>query len=145
MYKSSFIKLSVHEHQTTHRYTNIYKSFTGKAALPILWEFFKLYPSPEAVRDADWRPIAKMMTPLGLHEKRAQIMIRFSSKWLFSVCMPTALSGPTSMLVLIWSFLSEEYLSKDWAYPIELHGIGKYGNDSYRIFCTGEWKEVRLV
>ena len=25
-----------------------------------------------------------------------------------------------------------------WVYPDELHGIGKYGNDSYRIFCTGE-------
>lgn len=35
-----------------------------------------------------------------------------------------------------------EYLSKAWRYPIELHGIGKYGNDSYRIFCVNEWKEV---
>jgi len=36
----------------------------------------------------------------------------------------------------------EEYLTKDWVYPIELHGIGKYGNDSYRIFCTPDWREV---
>ncbi|KAG7155269.1 methyl-CpG-binding domain protein 4-like 2 [Homarus americanus] len=34
---------------------------------------------------------------------------------------------------------SEEYLTKDWIYPKELHGIGKYGNDSYRIFCVNEW------
>jgi len=27
-------------------------------------------------------------------------------------------------------------------HPIELHGIGKYGNDSYRIFCTPDWREV---
>ncbi len=39
--------------------------------------------------------------------------------------------------------LTEEYLSKDWEYPEELYGIGQYGNDSYRIFCTSEWKEVR--
>ncbi len=39
--------------------------------------------------------------------------------------------------------LTEEYLSKDWEYPEDLYGIGKYGNDSYRIFCTPEWKEVR--
>lgn len=37
---------------------------------------------------------------------------------------------------------SDEYLTKQWRYPIELHGIGKYGNDSYRIFCVNEWKQV---
>lgn len=39
----------------------------------------------------------------------------------------------------------EEYLTKQWRYPIELHGIGKYGNDSYRIFCLGEWREASFV
>lgn len=39
----------------------------------------------------------------------------------------------------------EEYLTKQWRYPVELHGIGKYGNDSYRIFCLGEWREASLV
>ena len=39
---------------------------------------------------------------------------------------------------------TEQYLGMDWQYPIELYGIGKYGNDSYRIFCTPEWKEVLL-
>jgi len=37
---------------------------------------------------------------------------------------------------------SDEYITKDWKYPIELHGIGKYGNDSYRIFCIREWRQV---
>jgi len=37
---------------------------------------------------------------------------------------------------------TEEYLTKSWTYPDELYGIGKYGNDSYRIFCVNEWKEV---
>ena len=28
-------------------------------------------------------------------------------------------------------------------YPIQLYGIGKYGDDSYRIFCCGaEWTDV---
>ena len=35
-----------------------------------------------------------------------------------------------------------EYLTYNWEYPIELYGIGKYGNDSYRIFCVPEWNEV---
>lgn len=42
----------------------------------------------------------------------------------------------------MFALLIEEYLTKPWVYPDELYGIGKYGNDSYRIFCTGEWKEV---
>ena len=33
---------------------------------------------------------------------------------------------------------------KDWFYPEELHGIGKYGNDSYRIFCVNEWRQVSM-
>lgn len=37
---------------------------------------------------------------------------------------------------------ADEYLSKAWRYPVELHGIGKYGNDSYRIFCVEEWRQV---
>lgn len=56
-----------------------------------------------------------MMQPLGLNEKRAKNILQFS----------------------------EEYLNKNWKYPIELYGIGKYGNDSYRIFCLGEWKRVQ--
>ncbi len=43
------------------------------------------------------------------------------------------------------SCLSDECLSKSWRYPIELHGIGKYGNDSYRIFCREEWREVQTL
>ena len=70
------------------------ESLIGKAALPILWEFLKLYPSPEAVQDAEWQPIAKMITPLGLHEKRAQIMIRFSSKPAAFHCVPVVASCP---------------------------------------------------
>ncbi len=34
-------------------------------------------------------------------------------------------------------------MTKKWKYPIELYGIGKYGNDSFRIFCVGEWRLVR--
>lgn len=88
---------------------------TGTAALPILSTFFEKYSSPEITMNADSAELADLLAPLGLHKKRAGIIIRFSS----------------------------EYINKDWTYPIELYGIGKYGNDSYRIFCTPEWKEVR--
>ncbi|CAJ1084923.1 methyl-CpG-binding domain protein 4 [Xyrichtys novacula] len=87
---------------------------SGKMAIPVLWQFFERYPSAEVARTADWKPMSEMMKPLGLYELRAKILIRFS----------------------------DEYLTKQWRYPIELHGIGKYGNDSYRIFCVEEWRQV---
>lgn len=52
----------------------------GKAALPVLWTFLSQYPSPEHAAGADWTDIAAMLAPLGLHNKRAQIIIRFSSE-----------------------------------------------------------------
>ncbi|XP_075014639.1 methyl-CpG-binding domain protein 4 isoform X2 [Calonectris borealis] len=88
---------------------------SGKMAIPVLWEFLKKYPSPEITRTADWKEMSELLKPLGLYELRAKTIIKFSG----------------------------EYLSKRWKYPIELHGIGKYGNDSYRIFCVNEWKEVQ--
>lgn len=87
---------------------------SGKVAIPVLWKFFERYPSPEVAREADWKPMSELMKPLGLYELRSKTLIRFS----------------------------DEYLTKQWRYPIELHGIGKYGNDSYRIFCVGEWRQV---
>ncbi|XP_067159646.1 methyl-CpG-binding domain protein 4 isoform X2 [Apteryx mantelli] len=88
---------------------------SGKMAIPVLWEFLKKYPSPEIARTADWKEMSELLRPLGLYELRAKTIIKFS----------------------------DEYLTKQWRYPIELHGIGKYGNDSYRIFCVNEWKEVQ--
>ena len=48
---------------------------------------------------------------------------------------------PQCLVFFVCPF-SDEYITKDWKYPIELHGIGKYGNDSYRIFCVREWRQV---
>lgn len=88
---------------------------SGKMAIPVLWQFFEHYPTAEVAREADWKPMSEILRPLGLYKLRAKIMICFS----------------------------DEYLTKQWRYPIELHGIGKYGNDSYRIFCVEEWRDVK--
>ncbi|XP_052779116.1 uncharacterized protein LOC128216562 [Mya arenaria] len=88
---------------------------TGNAAIPLLWRFFNKWPNPDVARKGDEEAIAKLLQPLGLHERRAHTIKRFSY----------------------------EYLTKNWKYPIELYGIGKYGNDSFRIFCKNEWKQVR--
>ncbi|KAK7481797.1 hypothetical protein BaRGS_00026944 [Batillaria attramentaria] len=80
----------------------------AEVAIPLLWKFLNRWSSPEQARRADQQAVARLLNPLGLHETRAATILRFS----------------------------DEYLTKDWKYPIELHGIGKYGNDSYRIFCV---------
>jgi len=87
----------------------------NKVSLPILWQFFEFWPSAEAASQADPSQVAKLLQPMGLHNLRAKTIIRFS-----------------------W-----EFLNISWRYPIQLHGIGKYGNDSYRIFCVEEWQHVK--
>ncbi|XP_076469108.1 uncharacterized protein LOC143299667 [Babylonia areolata] len=84
-------------------------------AIPLLWKFFNHWPTAEDARRADKEAIAYMLQPMGLHDTRAASIVRFS----------------------------DEFLTKDWKYPIELHGIGKYGNDAYRIFCVREWRQVK--
>ena len=54
----------------------------GAAAIPLLWKFFNRWPNPDVARRGDWQAIARLMTPLGLHEKRAHTIIRFSSEFL---------------------------------------------------------------
>jgi len=86
----------------------------NKVSFPILSKFFSLWPSPESASVADPDQVAQLLQPMGLHNLRAKTLIKFS-----------------------W-----EFLNTDWRYPIELFGIGKYGNDSYKIFCVEEWREV---
>ena len=88
---------------------------SNKVSLPILWQFFTNWPTPEAACEADQEQLAKLLQPMGLHNQRAKTIVRFS-----------------------W-----EFVNTSWSYPIQLHGIGKYGDDSYRIFCVDEWRHVK--
>ena len=39
--------------------------------------------------------------------------------------------------------MSRDYLKIDWKdNPTKLYGIGKYGSDAYKIFCTKDWNSV---
>jgi len=87
----------------------------NKVSIPILWKFFDRWPVAEAASKGDPCEMAEMLQPMGLNKLRAKTIVRFSS----------------------------EFLNLVWSYPIELHGIGKYGNDSYKIFCLGEWRNVQ--
>lgn len=47
-------------------------------AIPVLWEFFRKYPSPEVTRAADWKEMSELLKPLGLYALRAKTIIKFS-------------------------------------------------------------------
>lgn len=71
---------------------------------------FDMYPDVFAMADANEYVLAGILRPLGFYNRRAKSLIRFSNDWL----------------------------SKDWTSPLELHGIGLYGDESYRMFVLNE-------
>ena len=86
-----------------------------KQVEPMLNSFFDKYPDPKSLDDACDNELKKMIKPLGMSNKRSQTLKRFS----------------------------REYLEGQWTKAIQLHGIGKYGSDSDRIFFLGEWESVQ--
>jgi methyl-CpG-binding domain protein 4 len=83
-------------------------------AEPLLWKFFSDYPTPFDASSADIKELENLLKPIGLSSRRAKTLKRMST----------------------------EYFSIDWKEPVELYGIGKYGNDAWKIFCTNEWKSA---
>jgi len=76
--------------------------------------FFDKYPDAAAMAMADEGRLREMIKSLGLANKRAKTLIRFS----------------------------REYLKEGWTTAKDLHGCGKYADDTWRIFCKGEWESV---
>lgn len=73
-------------------------------------EFFRRWPDPISLALADPTAVEAMIAPLGLQRRRARSLIRMSAMYAF-----------------LW----------DGHTAADLPGIGKYGNDSYEIFCRG--------
>jgi len=69
-------------------------------------EFFRRWPTAKACSKADPAEISELIKPLGLYNRRALSIIRFS----------------------------HEYISKDWTKIKELHGMGQYAQDSWDLF-----------
>ena len=68
------------------------------------------WPHPSLMANADIEELQTVLRPLGLHRNRARSLRRFST----------------------------EYMFKQWTFPIELHGCGRYADDAFRIFCLGQ-------
>jgi methyl-CpG-binding domain protein 4 len=77
-------------------------------------DLFYNYPDAASLSVADQNFLARMLKPLGLHNRRSKSLIRFS----------------------------REYLEVDWTKPSDLYACGKYADDCYKVFCTGKWQEV---
>lgn len=78
---------------------------TRKQVDKVRHKLFKKYPNPGDLANAVVSELSKMLTPLGMQNKRAMTLIRFS----------------------------KEYLD-GFNDPSELYGIGKYAKDSWEIF-----------
>jgi methyl-CpG-binding domain protein 4 len=87
---------------------------TRKQVDKVVWQFFDKWPDPKSFLGSKHEEVSDMLRPLGFYNRRPKSMRRFT----------------------------EEYIKREWVEPIELHGIGKYANDAWRIFCRGDWKAV---
>ena len=76
---------------------------------------FDLYPNAAQMAKANVESLAELLRPLGLYNRRAKSLKRFS----------------------------EEYHNKNWTLPSQLYACGKYADDCYSVFCTGDWKKVQ--
>lgn len=72
----------------------------------VRFDFFNKYPDPVSAVFADTLEMSEIIEHLGFKTKRTSTIVRFS----------------------------EEFLNNSWKEPIELYGIGKYGQDSWEIF-----------
>lgn len=81
-----------------------------KQVRSVLDEFFARWPDAASAAGADAAEMAEVTRPLGFYNRRSVAMVRFS----------------------------REYLEKEWTDPRQLHGIGLYGWEAYRIVCLGD-------
>lgn len=80
----------------------------GKIARPFMQKFFKNFPTPYRVLETNPADLEAYFETLGLR-KRGH---------------------------MIWR-MSYQFVSAKWRRASDLCGIGKYGEDAYRIFCLG--------
>lgn len=84
-----------------------------KQVKQLLPRLFRRYPTPEKFLRGHRSAQERMLQPLGMWRRRTQTLRR----------------------------MSQDFLTWDGRDARDLHGIGRYGSDSYRIFYLGERPE----
>lgn len=87
---------------------------SGTQMRPAVMKLFEKYPTPRDFMNGDIDEITEILKPCGLWRKRPFTIQK----------------------------MTRDYLQKDWEFPTELFGVGKYASDAYLIFCCGRWQEV---
>ena len=82
---------------------------SNKHVRKVIYSFFDKWPTPQSVINANPDEIREHIRPLGFYNRRTATIMRFS----------------------------REYIEKRFIRASELHGIGKYADDSYEIFING--------
>jgi methyl-CpG-binding domain protein 4 len=82
---------------------------SNKNVRQVIYTFFDRWPTPQSVVNANPDDIREHIRPLGFYNVRTSRIQRFSL----------------------------EYIEKRFIRASELHGIGKYADDSYEIFIKG--------
>jgi methyl-CpG-binding domain protein 4 len=82
---------------------------SNKNVRQVIYTFFERWSNPQSVINANPDEIREHIRPLGFYNRRTSTIQKFS----------------------------REYIEKTFNRASELHGIGKYADDSYEIFIRG--------
>jgi methyl-CpG-binding domain protein 4 len=87
---------------------------TRKQMEPVVARLFERWPTAQDMASADSAELSEMTVSLGMQHKRAKTLIRFSQEF-----------------------------AQGFERVKDLHGVGKYAEDSHLIFALGQWQGVR--
>jgi hypothetical protein len=122
---------------------------TAKVALPILETYFSRWSGPQVPLAQPRPPAPEILMALAMatirckipgHNLPVQAAGTADEEELCELLRPMGLQRLRSRML---TRFSREYL-QPWSSPArDLHGIGKYGEDAWRMFCCGDMTGVR--
>jgi methyl-CpG-binding domain protein 4 len=87
---------------------------TRKQMEPVMEVLFRRWPDAQSLSQANDGDLEDVIKTLGMQKKRTQTLKRMSS----------------------------QFHARQWKDVSDLHGVGKYASDAYRIFILGDWRNV---
>ena len=119
----------------------------GIVSVPLCRKLFAKYPSPESLASANLEDLTSLIRPLGLHRKRAQMLIDLGREWLSRppqkgkryrhLNYPAKGDG----LDVPKEPISDADRRVAWEIA-HLPTVGAYALDSWRIFCRDQLRDI---
>jgi len=88
---------------------------TRKQMEPVVERMFQRWPDAKSLSEADDAELTDVIRTLGMWKKRVNTLKKMSA----------------------------QYHEGKWNDVLQLHGVGKYASDAYRIFVLGDWRSVQ--